>query len=523
VSEVVKLISEDAAADDFGGFAVALSGNRAMYGAVYYDEEDIGNDAGAVYVFDRDAEGLWHETAELVPPSGNVVDIFGNAIALEGDRAVIGAWKYDANARDSGAAFVFEFAEGIGWRSVATLAAGDGAFSDSFGYSVSLSGHRALIGAAEDDGPGEKSGSAYIFERQPNGSWVEVAKLRASNPGTEDFFGRTVSLSGNQALIGAPGDSSTANSAGAAYVFERDVNGVWNEVAKLTASDEQLGARFGWSISTSKNQALISAPYAFGDGAKSGAAYVFEKDINDDWTEVAKLAPNDGGLQDQFGYSVSISGKNALIGARADDNPETDTGSAYAFQRDANGVWSQLAKIKPSNGAEGDLFGYGVSLEHDKALIGSVFDDQGAPGAGAAYVFDLEPLSAEGTEISVSAGGTQTFEINAGHLYAGMTYQILGSYRGTDPGVALPNGKIVPVNEDAYFHFTVESPNTPPLFSSMGVLDAAGRATASFSLPPNSDPSLAGKTVHHAFVVHGPGGLRDVPFVSNPVAVKLVP
>jgi prepilin-type N-terminal cleavage/methylation domain-containing protein len=101
---------------------------------------------------------------------------------------------------------------------VAKLLAGDGAASDKFGYSVSISGDTAMIGADDDDDNGSSSGSAYVFTRSGT-SWTQEAKLLASDGAANDFFGRSVSISGGTAVIGAPGSSSSSIS-GFAYVFE---------------------------------------------------------------------------------------------------------------------------------------------------------------------------------------------------------------------------------------------------------------------------------------------------------------
>ena len=114
------------------------------------------------------------------------------------------------------------------------LTASDGTTGDFFGYSVSLSGDRVLVGAQWDDEDGNRSGSAYVFERV-GGTWVEQQKLTASDGGAVDDFGRAVSLSSDQALIGTPGDDDRATNAGAAYVYELDLGS--RRYVAITGSD----------------------------------------------------------------------------------------------------------------------------------------------------------------------------------------------------------------------------------------------------------------------------------------------
>jgi hypothetical protein len=126
-------------------------------------------------------------------------------------------------------------------------------------------------------------------------------------------------------------------------------------------------------------------------------------------------------------------------------------------------------------------------------------------------------------QISLSAGGTQTLSLNLTAAQAGKSYLVLGSASGTAPGLVYA-GTTVPLNLDGYLLFTLLNPNSPPLGNSGGLLDASGDATATFTLPPSTDPSLAGLTVHHAgFALDLVGGAFVLPEVTNAVPVTLVP
>jgi hypothetical protein len=137
-----------------------LSGDRALVGAIF--DDDSGDDSGSAYVFDFDGT-TWSQAAKLTPDDGAASDIFGRSVSLSGDRALVGAFWDDDNGGNSGSAYVFDF-DGTTWSQSAKLTPDDGAASDQFGYSVSLSGHRALVGAFLDDDNGDNSGSAYVFE-----------------------------------------------------------------------------------------------------------------------------------------------------------------------------------------------------------------------------------------------------------------------------------------------------------------------------------------------------------------------
>ena len=228
----------------------------------------------------------------------------------------------------------------------------------------------------------------------PNAAWAltaaEAQKLLASDGAAGDEFGRSVYVSGDTALIGAIGDDDNGSFSGSAYVFIRDATGLWTEQAKLLASAGAAGDAFGRSVSVSGDTALIGAATDDDLGSFSGSAYVFIRDATGLWTEQAKLLASDGAASDQFGVSVSVSDDTALIGAHVGFS----SGSADVFTRDATGLWTQQAKLLPSDGAFFDLFGFSVSVSGDTALIGAFLDDDLGTSSGSAYVFSLsDPVS----------------------------------------------------------------------------------------------------------------------------------
>ncbi|GAJ02326.1 unnamed protein product, partial [marine sediment metagenome] len=175
-------------------------------------------------------------------------------------------------------------------------------------------------------------------------------KLTASDGATNDEFGSSVSIDGDRAIIGAPGDDPC----GSAYVFQW--NGTaWVEEAKLTASDGAAGDQFGCSVSINGDRAVIGAYYDDDKGDRSGSAYVFKWD-GTAWVEEAKLTASDGAATDCFGGFVSISGDRAVIGARFDDDNGLSSGSAYVYRWDG-AAWVEEAKLTASDGAAGDQFG----------------------------------------------------------------------------------------------------------------------------------------------------------------------
>jgi len=277
---------------------------------------------------------------------------------------------------------------------MAKLTASDGAAGDSFGWSVAFFGDTALVGAPFGDGTGADQGSAYVFIKPVSG-WVnmtQTAKLTASNGAGGDEFGRSVALSGNIALVGAYGDDAYK---GSAYIFVKPISGWGNmtQTAKLTASNGAGGDEFGHSVVLSGDIALVGAPFGNGTVADQGSAYIFEKPASgwEDMTETAKLTASDGAVNDTFGNSVALSGDTALVGAKGDDAPVTNRGSAYIFTKPVDGwVTTSIytAKLTASDGAANDYFGGSVVLSEGTALVGASVDDAPAVAQGSAYFYD---------------------------------------------------------------------------------------------------------------------------------------
>jgi hypothetical protein len=269
-SEQAKLVAADGAAGDQFGYSIHLSGDTAVIGANC--DDDNGFDSGSAYIFTRD-DTTWTQQAKLLAPDGASMDSFGGEVSLSGDTALIGSCFDDDNGLDSGSAYVF-IRTGTTWAEQAKLLASDGAAGDYFSaYAVSLSNDTALIGAAGNDDNGAESGSAYVFLRTGT-TWTELATLLTSDGASGDSFGGSVSLFGDTAIIGAGGDDDNGMDSGSAYVFIR-TNITWVQEAKLLASGGSAGDVFGWDVALDGDTAFIGAYYDDDNGADSGSAYVF--------------------------------------------------------------------------------------------------------------------------------------------------------------------------------------------------------------------------------------------------------
>jgi hypothetical protein len=299
------------------------------------------------------------------------------------------------------------------WNQIIKTVASDRGSDDNFGYSVDISGDYAIVSARfedEDEVGGNTlidPGAAYIFKNN-GGTWSEIQKIVASDRTSVDYFGISVAISGDYAIVGASSEDqdanggNTVNNAGAAYIFKNNA-GTWSEVQKIVSSYRGTSYLFGGSVDISGDYAIVGS---FGDKQDStglnildnaGAAYIFKNDAGT-WIEVKKLVNLDRETGDNYGISVGISGDYAIVSARYEDedanggNTINGAGSAYIYKNNT-GIWSHVQKIVASDRESGDLFGTSLDISGDYAIVGVELDEHDLTGgnmlerAGSAYIF----------------------------------------------------------------------------------------------------------------------------------------
>ncbi|MFN0007928.1 MAG: FG-GAP repeat protein [Planctomycetota bacterium] len=267
------------------------------------------------------------------------------------------------------------------------LVASDAEMEDYFGESLSASGDWLIVGAPQDDDLGIVSGAAYFFQKQGS-TWVETQKIHAGDGSDSDQFAYAVGISGDIAVVTAFSDSPMGIfAAGSAYVFERS-GATWNETAKLVAADASSEDHFGISVAVSGNRAVIGAAHDDPAGATSGSAYVFET-TGGVWGQTAKLTPGDLATGDSFGFAVAIEGDTIAVSSLGDEGPsgQNNTGSAYVFEHTL-GSWVETEKLIPNDSAANQGFGASVSVSGATVLVGAHADNTSGTLAGSVYAFD---------------------------------------------------------------------------------------------------------------------------------------
>ncbi|MBL8746078.1 MAG: hypothetical protein JNK58_06955 [Phycisphaerae bacterium] len=369
------------------------------------------------------------EVQRVQPADASFFSLFGAAVAMSGDpadRAIIGAFLQDG----VGAAYVYRRV-GSTWVPDGKLTASDGAEGSYFGTSVGVFGDYAIVGApGTDDGEGnDLPGAAYIYQRV-NGTWVQKQKLTVF-PGTE--FGSSVSISQGRAMIGDPADFEAGPDAGAVYVF-RLAGDTWTLEEKIIATDATEADYFGSAVYLDGQRAIIGSLFNDQSQIESGAAYIYIWN-GSFWFKQAKIAPSDPEQEKWFGFAVHIVGDIAVVGAPRDDSAGIDAGAAYFFEW--NGVdWSESFKTVGSNTGTGDYFGNAVGTDGRKVFVGGYSNDGLAgPDSGAAYTFIKPAGEWQQTNSVVSAGNAAAFDSYAISLVVRGEWALVGSLSGGSAGL----------------------------------------------------------------------------------------
>lgn len=362
----------------------------------------------ALFALPLQAQSPVAELAKLYSSTSTANDFFATSTAIDGTVMLVGSRSQGAG----GAAYVFERLPNGAWLETQELLASDGQAADTFGNAVDLVGDRAIVAALRADSPGvTNQGAAYIYERV-GGAFVEVQKLIPSAAGTGDEAGQAVAISGDTAVVTSYKNDDLFNDAGKAWVFERDANGVWQETQTLTASDASGNDDFGWSAAMAGDLLVIGADrQAVASGTAYGAAYVFERQAGV-WVETQKLNAVQDVALDYFGWSVDTDGTRIVVGAYNDEAPGQpfgfDSGAAYVYER-SGGAFVEIARLEASDADSTDEFGFDVAVDGDAVLVGAWNDSELANNAGAAYLFTFDGTG--WTEIKVLASDGQASDL----------------------------------------------------------------------------------------------------------------
>lgn len=437
--EYEKLLPDDITTYSQFGQSVAIEGDVLVIGS--FKDKCLNGEPNCgsvtVYTFNN-TTGIYDETKTLRANDEKKYNHFGCSVAISGNTLVIGSYKDDDLASNSGAVYVFEKLSFQTWLNswqATKLKAPNGHVNDYFGFSVDISDNAIIIGSYADDTKSNNAGSAYLFFKPSSGFWVNSSikkfKITAPNSQANDLFGYSVAIDKSRIIIGAYADDvDGVSNAGSAHLFGyyyfRGILRVYHQ-KQLTAIDPNAYANFGRSVDILGSSIIIGADGNDENGLGSGAAYIFNKDPSASWSELSfakKLMPRDGKSGNWFGYDVAISQNTIVVGSYLDDNGKSNSGSAYVFKKKPIQNWSNSLtskKITSSDSASGDLFGVSVGVDNDTVLVGANGNDDKGYASGSSYVFG-NTLS---FEVSENTNAITKIEAH-GLIYEPISYTIIG-------------------------------------------------------------------------------------------------
>lgn len=347
---------------------------------------------------------------KLVVDESGEHDCVGRSVALDGDTLMAGAKGDDDFGSNSGAVYVFR-REGTKWVKEAKLKASDAEIDDFFGFSVGVDGDLAVVGAWQEDDRGNGAGAAYVF-RRIDGAWKETAKITAPDGGPFDQFGYASAVYGGTIVVGARSAKvGDVEDAGAAYVFEHDGRG-WVQKAKLINETPATIDMFGGAVAVHGDTIVIGASGDDVAALNAGSASVYKR-RGDKWVRQGRLLPTDPRPEDAFGFSVGVSSDTVMVGSFRRDDAGADSGAIFAYERDGDG-WTHTQRLVASDADHGELFGWSLDISGDKVIVGAWHDrlggdPEGPPGSAYLFARDDGRWALEKKLVSPKRGALDLF------------------------------------------------------------------------------------------------------------------
>ncbi|MBT3570701.1 MAG: hypothetical protein HN494_17770, partial [Opitutae bacterium] len=407
----------------FGG-SVSQSGDILAVGASWASAG-----VGAAYLYRAEQNGTATYLSKVTAPDAAANDYLGSSVSQSGDLLAIGAFGSDPGGfSDAGAVYLYRVEQNGSATYLSKVIAPDSGPGDYFGKSVSQSGDILAVGAHTSDPGGiSDSGSAYLYRVEQNGTATFLDKVYAPDRGASDSFGASLSLSGNLLAVGShKSDPGGVSAAGAAYLYRLEQNGSATYLTKVTAPDATSEDQFGISVSQSGDLLAVGAQYADSGGdsgvlADKGAVYMYRLEENGTATFLWKNNHGGGAASDRFGGSVSLSGNLLVVGAKnADHGSVANAGAAYLYRIEDNGSFTYLERIVAPNGEGSDNFGYSISHSGDFLAVSAIGAD---------------------STVADSAGVAYLFDVSDYSFGDGnFTDSGDGSYQGDDGGYQSDDG-----------------------------------------------------------------------------------
>ena len=372
---------------DHLGNDMAVDGDTMIVGAPFWSATIPNQGAALIYVRNRQgthndlSDDTWEYQATLLAPDRAYFDRFGWSVAINGDTAVVGAVTGDGSVLNSGSVYVYT-RSGTTWSFQQELTASDAVPNDFFGEKLAIEGDTIVVGSVRNN---SYTGAAYVFERA-NGVWSEITKLTASDAVTGQQFGSAIDFEGSTLVIGAYRDSDIFSQSGAVYIFQK-FNDHWVETQKLKSSQPATNGIFGLSVSLEGENLVIGSSAISVTAPNSGKAYLFTLDADTGiWSETQTLIPDDGNANAYFGHRVEIKNNLIVISSLRDADTAVNNGKVYTFVKQGT-TWVQSQKFISPDAADDDYFGKSFAVSEGALLVSAHYDDEGGNNTGSLYYF----------------------------------------------------------------------------------------------------------------------------------------
>lgn len=372
---------------DYMGFSVAADGHYIAIGSPYC-QLGLLSDVGKVCVVNTDDSN----SEQVIQPSGaQASDHIGYAVAINSQWLAIGAPLDDTQASDDGAVYIYRLSDNE-WVFETKIYADTAQEGRLFGESLSLSGNQLIVGARYDNTIDEMSGGAYIFEYK-NQTWQQESLLTPSGYHPYSEFGWSVTIEDDRAIVTSRFDHSLHKAVGSVYVFEK-TDGLWAEHAKFTPDKPHRSEGFGYKAVLSGDTIFVSATKAsYYSNRYVGAVYLYEKN-NDNWVHTYRLSPDDLKRADEFGSDICVKGDTLVVSAEFHDvdlNKE-QAGAAYVY-RLVDSIWEFETKLVAPDSQFYDRFGRSVALLKNSIAVGAPYKDHmnDTHNKGCVYLFEKTP------------------------------------------------------------------------------------------------------------------------------------
>jgi len=381
-------------ADDQFAFSLAISGDHAIVGAQYEDDAG-GTTSGKAYIYNVTTGTLVHTINNPNAYGTSGGDFFGLSVSISGDHAIVGAYgEGDAGSggNGSGKAYIYNVTTGTLVHTLDNPSAYGTSEGDNFGFSVSISGDHAIVGAyGEGDAGGTYSGKAYIYNVTTGALVHTINNPNAYASSHADYFGMAVAISGDRAIIGAFGENEGGTYSGKAYIIDVTTGVLVYTLDNPNAYDTSAEDYFSGKVAISGDYAIVSA-YGEDDagGGSSGKAYIYNVSTGALVHTLDNPNPYGSSANDQFGMVVAISGDYAIVPAVSEDElTGYNSGKAYIYNVTSGALVKTLDNPNAYDTPINDGFGRSIAISDGRVIVGARDeDDAGGTSSGKVYIFN---------------------------------------------------------------------------------------------------------------------------------------